>query len=246
MFLPFSATFQNHRIIEASWNHLVQPSAQVGSQHTESCPGLHIVGYGVSTQKKIPWPHKVTSASISPPSWYKMFSSVHMKFNVFLICAHYLLSCQWVPVRRVWLPFHSLPPGICMHEWGLLETSAPRLECPSSLRLSSYERCSSSFTLFVALHWTHFSMSTSLLLSQHCTQHSRYIPPVLSGEEGSLQSADRLCLFQLPRLLAHVPFGVYQDPLVLFCKYAFQLNSPQHILVHGAVPPKSQIFALPL
>ncbi|KAK4831783.1 hypothetical protein QYF61_019096, partial [Mycteria americana] len=36
------------------------------------------------------------------------------------------------------------------------------------------------------------------------------------------------------------------DPQFLFCKAAFQLCSPQHLRVHGVVPPQVQDFALPL
>ena len=39
-------------------------------------------------------------------------------------------------------------------------------------------------------------------------------------------------------LLACFPFGV------LFCKAVFQLASPQHILVHGLVPPQVQDFSI--
>ena len=41
-------------------------------------------------------------------------------------------------------------------------------------------------------------------------------------------------------LLAHVQLGVYQDPQVLFYQPAFQLGSPQYVLVHGVVPPQVQ------
>ncbi|GAB0175715.1 cAMP-dependent protein kinase inhibitor alpha [Grus japonensis] len=36
-----------------------------------------------------------------------------------------------------------------------------------------------------------------------------------------------------------------QDPQVLFCQAAFQLGSPQHVLVPGVVPPQVQDFPLP-
>lgn len=35
--------------------------------------------------------------------------------------------------------------------------------------------------------------------------------------------------------MGFVQLGVHQDPQVLFCRAAFQLVSPQHILVHGVV-----------
>ena len=45
-------------------------------------------------------------------------------------------------------------------------------------------------------------------------------------------------------LMACVQPGAHQHPRVLFYKAAFQLGSPQHILVHGVVPPQVQDFAL--
>lgn len=45
-------------------------------------------------------------------------------------------------------------------------------------------------------------------------------------------------------LLACFPFGVHQDTQILFCKALFQLASPQHILVHGLVPPQVQDFSI--
>lgn len=36
-------------------------------------------------------------------------------FQCFLICAHWLWSCQWASLRKVWLPLHSFPPGIFTH-----------------------------------------------------------------------------------------------------------------------------------
>jgi len=39
----------------------------------------------------------------------KVFSCVQVAFPCFLICAHCGLSCHWTALRRIWLPFHSLP-----------------------------------------------------------------------------------------------------------------------------------------
>ena len=49
-----------------------------------------------------------------------------------------------------------------------------RLNSPSSLSLSSYQRCSSPFVLFLDFHWTLCSISMSLLYwwDQNRTQHS--------------------------------------------------------------------------
>ncbi|GAB0181886.1 cAMP-dependent protein kinase inhibitor alpha [Grus japonensis] len=38
----------------------------------------------------------------------------------------------------------------------------------------------------------------------------------------------------------------YRDSQGLFCQAAFQLSSPQYVLVDGVVPPQAQDFALPL
>ena len=52
-----------------------------------------------------------------------------------------------------------------------------RLNSPTSLSLSLYVRCSDTRTIFVALHWTHSSMSMSLLYwgAQHQMQHSWWV-----------------------------------------------------------------------
>lgn len=47
-------------------------------------------------------------------------------------------------------------------------------------------------------------------------------------------------------LLGHVQLGVYQDPQLLFCRAAFQLSVPQHVLVPQAVCPQVQDFPLGL
>ena len=44
----------------------------------------------------------------------------------------------------------------------------------------------------------------------------------------------------------HVQLGAQQDPQGLFCKAAFQLDGPQHVLVPGVVPLQVQDFQSPL
>ena len=76
-------------------------------------------------------------------------------------------------------------------------------------------------------------------------------------QRGRVTSLDLLVIFCLmqPRillallwgkgtLLPPVQPGVHQDPQVFFCQAAFQPGGPQHILVHGFVPPQVQDCAL--
>jgi len=46
-------------------------------------------------------------------------------------------------------------------------------------------------------------------------------------------------------LLAHVQLGVHQESQVLFSKAVFQPFGPQHVLVHGVIPPQVQGLAFP-
>lgn len=88
------------------------------------------------------------------------------------------------------------------------ESSPLRLQSPSSLCLSSFEKCVSALIL-LALCWTHSSRSLPLVVweprSEHCT------PNVTS----SVQSREE-------------PI-VHQDPQVLLCKAALLLVRPQPI-----------------
>jgi len=48
---------------------------------------------------------------------------------------------------------------------------------------------------------------------------------------------DTICrLCSKGTLLSHAHLGVHQDPQVLFCSAAFQLASPQHVLVPKVIP----------
>lgn len=42
-------------------------------------------------------------------------------------------------------------------------------------------------------------------------------------------------LYSKGTLLAHFQVDVHQEPHVLFCRVAFQLCGPQHVLVHGVL-----------
>lgn len=41
-------------------------------------------------------------------------------------------------------------------------------------------------------------------------------------------------------LLIHIQLGIHLDPQILFCRAAFQLCGPKHVLVSKAVSPQSQ------
>jgi len=110
-----------------------------------------------------------------------------------------------------------------------------RLDGPSSLNLSSYNKWSSPFIFFVALHWTFSSTFMPLLFwgARHWTQHSRYVSLVLSGDHLP-QSGDTLpdaaqgalgLLCCKDSLLSHVQLCVHQKPK-FFCTAAFQLVCP--------------------
>ena len=139
---------------------------------------------------------------------------------------------QWKEPGSISL--HLLSRYLCM-----LIRSSPSLFCsrlnnPSSLSLSSWDRCSSPFITSVAHRWTLSSMSMSLLCwgAQNRTQHSRC--NLTSAEQkGRLTSLLLLAIFPLvqPRccwlfcckgtLLAHVQLGVHQDPQVPLLQSCF-------------------------
>jgi len=66
------------------------------------------------------------------------------------VCAHCLWSHHWAPVQRVWLcPLCTLPLYICMDFKIPLSLLFSRLNSPSSLSFSSYERCSSPLIIYM-------------------------------------------------------------------------------------------------
>lgn len=109
------------------------------------------------------WRHHRLSGQPVPPSQKKwFFSHVQMDTPVF----QFVLSCHWVPLRRVCLCF-------------LHSSNSSR-----SLSLSLYERSSSSLIIFMALCAPHMFVSLSYWGPQNWKQSSRYILPVLSRGEG--------------------------------------------------------------
>ena len=113
------------------------------------------------------------------------------------------------------------------------------LSSRSSLRLSSYVRCSSSF-IFVALCLAFSGMPVSLLYwrAQNWTWESSVWPhqcwaewkdllrwPADNTLPNAAQGTNSL-LCRKNMFLAHVQPGAHQDPQVLFCHAPFQLGGP--------------------
>lgn len=80
-------------------------------------------------------------------------------------------------------------------------------------------------------------MSMSLLYwrAQHWTYYSRYgltiveELPTGNSSNAAQDTVSHLC--SKDALLAHVQLGIHQNPQVLFCKVAFQMGGPHHVLV---------------
>ena len=111
-----------------------------------------------------------------------------------------LTGYNWCQTPVVFCSTHQV--FICMDK--ILFFS--RLNSPSALSLSSYDRCSSPLINSPAFHWTSSSMSMSLSCrAQNWTWNSRCVLP--DRQRGRITSPDvlaMLCLFQPRRLLAAV------------------------------------------
>ena len=153
-------------------------------------------------------------------------------------------SILFAPSLQLFMHIDEIPPAF----------SSPGGTVPA-LRHRRDAPVSSSFhgPLLESLQCTHLS----------CTGEPRAGPstpgvasPLLSRGKGSPLSAGSalpnaaqgtihlLCC--KGTLLPHGQFGVYWDLQVPFCRAAFQLGSPQHVLVHGVVPSQMQDLALHL
>ena len=103
--------------------------------------------------------------------------------------------------------------------------SFSRLNSLTSLSLSSYEKCPDLFIILLALHWTQFSKSRSVLYcgAQKWTHCSRCLTSAewrgrITFPQSAGSSLAVLCLMQpgmlcrKSALLAHGQFAVWQDP----------------------------------
>lgn len=80
----------------------------------------------------------------------------------FSLCTYCLWSCHWLSLKRAWFcPFCTLAPGIYVSK---IAPSCLFSRLNSCLSLSSYQRCSSTVMIFVALFWRLSSTSISLVL----------------------------------------------------------------------------------
>lgn len=136
------------------------------------------------------------------------------------------LDLSWAAVKRAWLhPLYIFLQVFVYsddihHAISLLQPEQPQL----SHSLSSQYRCSSPFTILMALHWT---VSVGSCLS--CKEDSRMwhntpgvTSPVQNRGAGSLScSPFSICK---RTLLVHVELGVLQDHHVIFCQASLQLS----------------------
>lgn len=118
----------------------------------------------------------------------------------------------WAPLRKNLAPslLHSHRVYI-LHIYRIPLSLFSRLSV-SSLSLSSNDRCSNHLIIIMASHWTHSSMSMSLLHwgAQNWTQHSKCVSPVLNKREVSpLDLLAVLCLMQPRMLLSFFATRVY-------------------------------------
>lgn len=109
------------------------------------------------------------------------------------------------------------------------------LQTPRSHSLSFYDRCSKSFTSFVAFHWTHSSTSVSLLywVAQNWMQDLDVASPVLRERITFLDLLKALCLMQSRILLTSSGTPGSFLPASL-------LVSPHAVLVWQCLPAQVQ------
>lgn len=102
----------------------------------------------------------------------------------------------WGEGEKSLAPLSLHPPMRDLQTWMKSPPSRllSRLSSPSNPSLSSYERCSSPFTIAVALHRTHSSMTPSLLHQavQHQTQHPEVSQQSRAEGQELLSSPDPL------------------------------------------------------
>ncbi|KAK4832340.1 hypothetical protein QYF61_021869 [Mycteria americana] len=99
------------------------------------------------------------------------------------------------------------------------------------------------FTERVVAHWNR--LSREVVTAPSLPEFKEHLDDALSHI--ALEVLEHFLLKEVKRgtSLAHVQLGVHQDLQVLFCQAAFQLVSPQRVLVPWVVPRQVQNFALP-
>jgi len=111
----------------------------------------------------------------------EVFSDVEMEPLAFQVCAHCLLSCHWKKPGcnvissscKIFVYTDEMSPVLSLFQ---AEKSQLQLRL-SQLSLSSQDKCSSLFTIFMTLHWIISSMNMSFLYwaAQNWTKYSRCI-----------------------------------------------------------------------
>jgi len=185
----FIAISQNHRLAEVGRNLL-------GSSHptpaqgrltysrllsTVSRQGLNISRGGEST------------TSLGRLCQLLITLTVIMFFLMFKWNFLHLNLCPWRLVLSLGTTEKAssslLPPHQVFIHVGKIPLSLffSRLNSPSSLSLSAYERCPGPLIIFMAIHWSSSSMSTSLFYwgAQKRTQHPRCVSAGLSRGQGT-------------------------------------------------------------
>lgn len=168
-----------------------------------------------------------------------------------------LCHFQWTPLERLWIQTRC--NLLFRYLYTLLRFSVSflfsRLNSPSSLSLSSYEMCFSSSMI------CSFTRLSPVCLCLSCTgepisvprtpdiSHQSWVeeknhPPQPAGSTLSRAIQDIVSL--LCHKIYSWPVWCPLESQVLFCIEAFQLGSPQHILVPGVIHPQVKDFATTL
>ena len=131
--------------LEGSWGGCL---VQSHCSKKRACTGLCPVRFSISLWTDNPQPLYATCSSVWPPSQYKkQNNSCFSIISYILICAHYLFSflgtCSifFAPSHQVFLHFDKIPLTLLLS----------RLNSPSSLSLSPYERFPSPLIIFMDL-----------------------------------------------------------------------------------------------
>lgn len=147
--MRFLCISQNHRMFEVG-RHLYKPSSPntllKRAQLLQVAQDYAQMGFEYLQAGR---PHNLPGKPVP------VFGHPHSKkttFLIFRICAHRFLRCEWAPLRRAWLCLLYSSHLVFIH---INKTPLSHLFCRlislTSLSLSTYVRCSSTLTIFVAL-----------------------------------------------------------------------------------------------